>query len=93
MAGSSFQQFPKTAAPHQEDAASVSEIEADRIWLSDGHRRREVAGILAAGVLRLRSRAALPAVKHLDPGLENLPDSVPNCLEVSAETVLSVHTG
>jgi hypothetical protein len=56
-------------------------------------RCREVAGILAPGVLRLRSRAALLGVLRPDPGPENLPDSVPNCLEVSSETVLSVHTG
>jgi hypothetical protein len=61
--------------------------------LTAAQRCREVAGILAAGVLRLRSRAALPAVSRPCSDPENLLDSVPNCLEVSAETVLSVHTG
>lgn len=64
--------------PHDDPAA-----------MTPDERLRELASILAAGVLRLRSRAALPA----DPGPENLPESGQDCLEVPAETVLSVHTG
>ena len=52
----------------------------------------EIARILAGGILRLRSRAALsqagaPSVPQI------VPESGPNCLEVPPETVLSVHTG
>ena len=56
-------------------------------------RLREVAAILAAGILRLRSRAALPADPGQRPGEKNLPEFDQDCLEVSAETVLSVHRG
>jgi hypothetical protein len=48
-------------------------------------RLREIAAILAAGILRLHARAALPTPEK--------PETPPqNCLEVRAETVLSVHT-
>jgi len=50
---------------------------------------RTAAAILAAGVLRLRQRAALPP----EYGPINLEKSPPQGLEVPAETVLSVHTG
>jgi hypothetical protein len=67
-------------------------------------RLREVASILAAGILRLHSRAALPAdpltLRPLPQGEgwgegspKSLPESGPDRLEVPAETVLSVHTG
>ena len=53
----------------------------------------EIARLLAAGVLRLHARAALPP----DPGElsspKNRANSSQDCLEVSCETVLSVHTG
>jgi hypothetical protein len=52
-----------------------------------------IARILAAGVLRLRARAALPPACAQLPGSQILPESGPNCLEVPSETVLSVHTG
>jgi hypothetical protein len=52
----------------------------------------EVATILAAGVLRLRSRIAFP-----DPGEhaeeKNLPKSGQDCLELPTKAVLSGHTG
>ena len=49
----------------------------------------EVAAILAAGILRLHARSALQA-----GALPQVPpDSSPPSLEVSPETVLSVHTG
>ncbi|GIW80434.1 MAG: hypothetical protein KatS3mg105_2241 [Gemmatales bacterium] len=79
--------------PHDDPAA-----------LTADERLREVAAILAAGVLRLRSRNALladPLTLHPLPKGEgrgegapkNLPESVQDCLEIPAETVLSVHTG
>jgi len=57
--------------------------------LTPDERLSEVAGILAAGVLRLRAGAALPAD---DSGQKNPPESGPTCLEVPNETMLSVHT-
>jgi hypothetical protein len=55
-------------------------------------RRRAIARILAAGVLRLGARAALP-----DPATISFPkiltESGPNCLEVLPETRLTVHDG
>jgi hypothetical protein len=57
--------------------------------LTPDQRLREVAALLARGLLRLRDRRLLP-----DPSTpEYLPESVSNCLELSGETVLSVHTG
>ena len=61
--------------PHDDPAA----MNADE-------RLREVARILAAGILQLRSRAALPVPN-------SPPKSAQDSLEVSAETVLSVHSG
>jgi hypothetical protein len=52
-------------------------------------RLREVASILAVGVLRLRDRAALPPADKE----ENAAESPAAGLEVPDETVLSVHTG
>jgi len=52
-------------------------------------RRCEIAGILAAGILRLRSRDALLVEKSQEKPAE----SAPNCLEVIDETVLSGHGG
>jgi len=45
-------------------------------------RLEEVAFILAAGILRLHARAALPTPKRPD-------ENGPNCLEVRSERVLS----
>jgi len=56
--------------------------------MTPDERFSEIAGILAGGVLRLHTRAALPADK-----LEKSPDFALAGLEVSAETVLSVHRG
>jgi hypothetical protein len=58
--------------------------------LTVDQRLREMAEILAAAVIRLRLRAALPGE---GAGAGKPPDSSPNCLEVPQETVLSVHTG
>jgi hypothetical protein len=61
--------------------------------MTDDERLREVARILAAGVLRLHARAALPPAPAQLPGTQILLESSPNCLEVPSETRLSVHTG
>jgi hypothetical protein len=57
--------------------------------LSPDDRLREIATILASGILRLRQRAALPT----EDALENPAELSAAGLEVSDETVLSVHTG
>ena len=62
----------------------------DPSLLTPDERRAEVASILAAGILRLHARAALPGD---DPSTEISPDSATACLEVPAETVLSVIHG
>ncbi len=61
--------------------------------LTPGQRFAEMAGILATGILRLHARAALPEGAAEQSVPENLPESAPSCLEVSDETVLSVHNG
>ena len=58
--------------------------------LTPDERFSEVAGILAAGVLRLHARAALSGD---DPGQEISPDFASAGLEVSEGTVLSVQGG
>ena len=62
---------------------------ADAARLSHDDRLREMASILAAGVLRLRQRAALPAENDLEKPVRLSPDG----LEVPAETRLSVRVG
>lgn len=61
--------------------------------LTPDERRAEVAGILAAGILRLRTQAlpAADSAHRSDP--KNPSESASSCLEVPAETVLSVHDG
>ncbi len=56
-------------------------------------RLQEVARILAGGIVRLRTRAALPGADGTDGRIEKSPENQPNCLEVSGETRLSVHRG
>jgi hypothetical protein len=68
--------------PHDDPAAMTAD-----------ERLHEVAAILAAGILRLRSRAALPTDPGQDSGPKNLQESGQDCLEVCGETVLSVHRG
>jgi hypothetical protein len=65
----------------------------DPAVMTADERLREVARILAAGILRLRSRAALPANPAQHSGPKNPPESGQGCLELPGETVLSVHTG
>jgi hypothetical protein len=60
--------------------------------LTPDQRRGEVARLLAVGVLRLHSRAALAGAEGEPYGPKNLPDSDGNCLEVPTQIVLSVHT-
>jgi hypothetical protein len=60
--------------------------------LTPDERRRAVARVLAAAVLRLRGRAALPA-PPAPPAAKILTESGPNCLEVPGETRLSVPPG
>jgi hypothetical protein len=62
----------------------------DPVPLTADERFREVAGILAAAVLRLGLRSAL-AVDDSSP--ENPENLALSCLEVSPDTVLSVHGG
>jgi hypothetical protein len=56
-------------------------------------RLRELALLLATGVLRLPARPAPAAVpiEHSDP--KNPLESRQDCLELPGATVLSVHTG
>jgi hypothetical protein len=60
--------------------------------LSPEKRFRELARLLATGLLRLRPAGAVPAVGG-HPAPKNLPEKSPNGLEVCPETRLSVHTG
>jgi hypothetical protein len=59
--------------------------------LTDEQRLREIAGILAAGILRLHSRTALPPGQT--PGPKKPADSSLNDLEVPSETRLIGHSG
>lgn len=61
----------------------------DPTRLSPDERFREVAGILAAGVLQLRQRSALST----ENSEENVPKSSPDGLEIPAETRLSMRVG
>jgi hypothetical protein len=56
-------------------------------------RRQAVARIMAAGILRLRARAALPAVAAELPAPRILPENPANPLELSGEAPLTVHRG
>jgi hypothetical protein len=60
--------------------------DADSPSLTPEDRFREVAAVLAAGLLRIHARA--PAAVP-----EKSLNSSPNCLELPVETVLSGHTG
>ena len=61
--------------------------------LTPNQRRAAVANILAAGILRLQTRAALSDETRELPGPEKPEDSATPSLEVPDETVLSVHNG
>jgi len=62
----------------------------DRLALANEGPLAELAALLAAGIHRLHARSALGADA---PPPEISPNSSPPCLDVPAETVLSVHTG
>ncbi|MEQ1829996.1 MAG: hypothetical protein ABL921_28800 [Pirellula sp.] len=54
--------------------------------LSATARRSEIAAILAAGIVRMKSRVAIP-----DSEFADVPPGLPTaCLELSPESVLSV---
>jgi hypothetical protein len=65
----------------------------DNSDLTPQDRFREIAALLAVGVLRLRSRAATSADPDEHSAPENPQKTGDSCLELSAQTVLSVHTG
>jgi len=67
--------------------------EQDPATLAPRERLEEVAAILAAGLLRLRARAALPADAGEHRGPEKPRETGDSCLELRAETVRWVHTG
>jgi hypothetical protein len=62
----------------------------DPFSLTPDERFSEIAAILAGGVLRLHARAALAGESSVP---KESPDFSPAGLEVSEETVLSVHCG
>src|SRR5205085_1336459 len=55
--------------------------------LTPEERFRELAGLLATGLRRLRLRPSLPADPAEHPGPKNPPESPPNGLELRRETV------
>jgi hypothetical protein len=61
--------------------------------MTPDQRRRAIAHVLAAGILRLHARAALSGIDDKHAGPEIRPESIPNGLEVPGETVLNVHRG
>jgi hypothetical protein len=64
----------------------------DPASLTPDQQLRQPAAALAAGLRRLRRCQAFPETGQ-KPDPENRPKPVPNGLESSAETRLSVHTG
>ena len=67
--------------------------ELDPSVLTHHDRLREVARLLAAGVLRLLERPAQAATLAGQPASENLDEVTRDCLELPGETVLSVQDG
>ena len=65
----------------------------DRSSITPEPRHSEVASILAAGVLRLHTRAAIPDDPEQFLASGNLAKTDSPGLEVPGETVLSVHNG
>jgi hypothetical protein len=68
-------------------------INEEVIPMSPEERRIAIAGILAAGVLRLHARAALGAALNTGSGAEIPEDFSRNGLELGGDSRLSVHTG
>ncbi len=65
----------------------------DSFAVTSDERLAEVAGILAAGILRLHTRTALSPDATAPSTSENPTKSATPSLEVPDETVLSVHNG
>lgn len=65
----------------------------DSLSMTPDERRAAIARILAAGVLRLHTRAALTPTSTSCPDAENTENPGSQRLEVPDETVLSVHNG
>jgi hypothetical protein len=61
--------------------------------LTADQRLGEVAAILAAAVVRLRLRAALPEADHSGADREKSLENEPNCLELPPHVRLTVHGG
>jgi hypothetical protein len=64
-----------------------------QLTMTPDMRVRAVAAILAGGILRLHHRRPLSSESDEIPDIRDSPQSDQNCLELSKETVLSVHTG
>jgi hypothetical protein len=67
--------------------------ETDPLSLTADERLRELAAILARGLLRLRDGSALTTDRDSICRPGNLSEIAPDCLEVPGESVLNVHTG
>ncbi|WDI40472.1 hypothetical protein [Bremerella sp. P1] len=65
----------------------------DSISMTPDERRAAIAKILAAGILRLHTRAALPSASASSSDVKNTENPGSPRLEVPGETVLSVHNG
>ena len=65
----------------------------DSYSMTPDERRAAIAKILAAGILRLHTRAALPSASASFSDAENNENLGSPRLEVPDETVLSVHNG
>ena len=65
----------------------------DSLSMTPDERRFAIAQILAAGILRLHTRAALPSASASSSDAENSENHGSPRLEVPDETVLSVHNG
>jgi hypothetical protein len=65
----------------------------DPASMTADERFRELARILAASLLRRRACPSRAPDSGTHPNPKNLPQTVQDCLEVPAQTVLSVHTG
>ena len=65
----------------------------DSFSMTPDERRAAIAKILAAGILRLHTRAALPSASASTSDAKNTENPGAPRLEVPNETVLSVHNG
>jgi hypothetical protein len=65
----------------------------DSFSMTPDERRAAIAKILAAGILRLHTRAALPYARASSSEAKNNENPGSPRFEVPDETVLSVHNG